>query len=55
MFRLAARDCPRGLIEWGGANAELKALLGGTPDRDKPSVLAPRPPWLPPRYGEEAR
>ena len=26
LFRLAARDCPRGFFEWPAANAELKAL-----------------------------
>jgi lipoprotein NlpI len=26
LFRLAASDCPKGFIEWGAANLELKAL-----------------------------
>jgi lipoprotein NlpI len=30
LFKLAANDCPKGLIEWPAANAELKAL-GATP------------------------
>jgi lipoprotein NlpI len=28
LFRLAAKDCPHGFVEWDGANAELKALGG---------------------------
>jgi hypothetical protein len=30
LFRLAAAECPRNFVEYGGANAELKAL-GATP------------------------
>jgi len=26
LFKLAANDCPKGLIEWAAANAELNAL-----------------------------